>query len=333
MTATRRRRRKPASRTAAAGPALSAAPAGQRVWVLDMPFRMTYPGVRWYPDRRCHAFVGAALPDALIPYQSQSYTWSRRIEDSLNATPGPAAVAAPKTPRAEQVDMAGHAVAALRRYGHTHLSAACGTGKTCAAILAARQYFHDHPDTEILVVADRPVELTIPSWREWLAAVGDGGMRWMIVSPDSLEKLLNGGNPVIDFSMIICDEVQSFRRISRRTRQLRQLCRFRRKSHRPALLTITATLGHNPSEYLMLAPLLAAVHQEPLRLWVDVGSRLIAEGLPLEPNPFAPGDYRWNAAARADPLLQQQATETVQQWLLGHRQRWFISRPRGDHQP
>lgn len=285
--------------------------------MLDLPFRMSYPAVRWYPGNRCHAFIGAALPDTLVPYRSQPYTLLRRIEDSLNPTPGPAAVAEPKTPRAEQVAMAEHAVAALRSYSAAHLSAAPGTGKTCAAILAVRQYLHDRPGAEILIVVDRPTALTIPSWREWLAAVGDGGMRWTIVSPDSLGKLVGvGGKPLIDFDLCIIDEVQAFRHPTRRTQQLRQICRFRRKS-RPALLTITATLGHNPAEYLMLAPLLAAVRNEPLSGWSDVGARLIAEGLPLEPNPFTPGDYRWNAAAHAEPRLQQHATEIVQQWLLG----------------
>ncbi|WP_081790124.1 DEAD/DEAH box helicase family protein [Gordonia alkanivorans] len=263
-----------------------------------------------------NAFIGDRLPADLEPYRSQPYTLSRRREDALNTTPGPPAVSAPKTPRPLQRELAAEVVRSLHHRQCAHLSAEVGVGKTGAAILAVRTYLAEHPAAEVLVIVDRPADSTITAWRESLAAFGDGGLRWLIISPDQLGKLLGPRNvPLIDFDAIVVDESQNYRHPSDRTKRMRALTRMFTRQ-RPALLTITATLGHLPSEYLALAPHIASARGESVTAWRDVGARLIELGHPLEPSRFRAGDYMWSQAARNDVSLQQRSTEEVQRWLL-----------------
>jgi hypothetical protein len=277
---------------------------------------MRHPQVRWYPNPGVHAFIGAVLPDDLRQYQSQAYTLSRRHEDTLNRSPGPVAVAAPMHPRPLQLDVAAVMVRSLEHRQCGHISAEVGVGKTGAAILAVRTYLGDRPTAEILIIADRPADSTIPAWRNALAAFGDGGMRWLIASPDHLSKLLGRGRtPLIEFDFVVVDESQNYRHLSERTKLMWAVTRMFSKTP-PPQITITATLGHLPSEYLALPRLIAAARGEPVAQWKDVGARLMALGHPLEPSRFNNGDYMWNQAARDDVSLQQQSIQEVQGWLL-----------------
>lgn len=275
---------------------------------------MSHPRVKWFPDPGVHAFVGAQLPPELVPYQSVQYTRLRRIEDSYNTIPGPALESVRWTLRPIQKEMATELVASLRHWGHATLSSATGIGKTLSAIAAARVFLNDTPGMKVLVVVDRPAAITVGSWTASIAGVGDGGLDWLVSSPDQLARLFGPRGGVREsFDLIIVDEVQNFRHPSERTTLLKKAAQFG-KSPTP-LLTVTATLGHNPSEYLMLAPLLAAVRGESASSWLDVGKRLIALGHPLVPDPYSRGDYTWSDAAKSDARLQQRSTEQVHRWL------------------
>lgn len=302
------------------------------MWVLDLPFRMRHPQVRWYPNPGVHAFIGTDLPTELRGYRSQPYTLSRLHEDSLNDSPGPRPAAAPMTPRPIQLEMAADVVRSLNYRGCVHLSADVGVGKTGATILAARTYLRDKPDARVLVIVDRPIDSTIPLWRNALAAFGDGGMQWLIVSPDQLQKVLRlkRQSPTAGrghhYDLYIVDEAQNFRHLSDRTRRMWALTQMFSKSP-PALITITATLGHLPSEYLALARCIASVRSEPVAQWKDVGGQLIKLGHPLEPSRFRSGDYMWTRDAREDVRKQQRSTEEVQGWLLNASPPAMVYRP------
>ncbi|WP_347956166.1 DEAD/DEAH box helicase family protein [Gordonia aichiensis] len=304
---------------------LEVPPAGQRVWVLDMPFRMGHPKVRWYPDPGVHAFVGVQLPPELVPFASMKYTRLRRIEDSYNRTPGPRLESVRWTLRPIQKEMAAELVASLRAWNHAVLSADTGVGKTLAAIAAARVFLADRPAAKVLVVVDRPAAITMRSWAAAIAGVGDGGLDWVVSSPDQLKRLLGPRGGIREsFDLVIADETQNFRHPSERTQLLKKVAEFR--TGPVPILSVTATLGHNPSEYLLLAPLIAAVRGERLSQWSDVGRRLIALGHPLVPNQFSPGDYRWSDAAREDATLQQRSTGEVQRWLASARPSAIVHR-------
>lgn len=285
--------------------------------MLDLPFRMSHPRVRWYPDPGVHAFIGAELPPELEPFTSTQYTRLRRIEDSFNRTPGPSIDTVRWSLRTIQKDMAAELVAALRHWNGAVLTADPGVGKTLSAVCAALVYLADRPSAKVLVIVDRPSLITIRSWSAAIAGVGDGGLDWLVSSPDQLHRLVGPrGVPREQFDLIIGDEIQNFRHMSQRTKAFRSIARFRTATPTP-ILAVTATLGHNPSEYLMLAPLLAAVRGEPMSKWRDVGARLIELGHPLVPSPFVEDDYVWSDAAREDSRLQQRSTETVKKWLSG----------------
>lgn len=307
-------RRSTRRRTKPATPTLAEAAAGQRIWVLTLPWGVRHPQVKWYPTPGVNVFAGAALPTELAPYMSLPYTLARKIEDAHNGFPGTPAVAAPKTPRTEQIEAARAIVKSCMHWPLTHLGSDVGQGKTISAILAAKALLKVRNGNSVLVVVDRPSTITSSSWRESIAGVGDGGYDWLIVSPDQLKKLVINRKPLYDFDVCLIDETQNFRHVSQQTAALRRVAKYSSPKP-PAIVTITNTLGHNPSEYLSLTPLLAAIHGDPASQWIDLGAKLIANGFPLEPSRFNKGEYTWSQAARDTPALQQQATDTVRRWM------------------
>lgn len=82
------RRRKTSSRATPSRPALPVVPAGQRVWLLELPWSGLEggkpPGLTYYKSLRAHAYVGTRLPDKLAPYASKPYSYARWREDELN---------------------------------------------------------------------------------------------------------------------------------------------------------------------------------------------------------------------------------------------------------
>lgn len=280
-----------------------------------MPWGTRDPRVKWYSNPGVAVFIGAALPPELASFRSEPYSFARRVEDTHNGFPGPPAMAAPKTPRPEQIEAAKGIVTSCLRWPLTHLGSDVGQGKTLAAILAAKALLRIRGGNSVLVVVDRPAAITSSSWRDSIAGIGDGGHDWLIVSPDQLKKLASHRNPLYAFDVCLIDETQNFRHVSQQTTALRRVAKYRSKKA-PAIITITNTLGHNPSEYLALTPLLAALHGEPPAQWIDLGAKLIANGLPLQPSRFKKGEYMWTQAARDSPALQQKATETVRRWMV-----------------
>lgn len=292
---------------------------GEQLFVLDVPFRAPAPGARYYRGIKAHAYVGATLPAELAVYRGKPYSYACWLEEELTGVPGPAAEAVAKTPRAEQRTAAG-AIVAAHRAGHRGFLLADdpGLGKTGSAVLAACEILDTLGGRRTaLVTVDRPAQITIPAWREALGAFGDGGHRWLIMSPDQLGKLIAAnGRAKHSFDLVINDEAQQFRHVSaRRTRHLRRINKLSAAPAKaPFVVTVTATPGHHPGEYTYLSALLAQLRGEDPADWEDLGARLAAAGLPLQ---RAGGRWEWDEAAKTSRPAQTAAVTRVRDWLTG----------------
>lgn len=295
-------------------------PEGQRLWLLDgVPFRAQLPGARYYRSLGAYAYVGRHLPTELSRYRSRPYSYARWREDEFNGVRGPGAMAPPKTPRPQQIEGA-RAIATAFQGGWrgVWLGDDMGCGKTGTAVLAAKAVCHLGGGSRILITVDRPAAITIPAWRDAVAAYGgDGGFEWLIMSPDQLGKLIGAnGRPKCRFDVVINDEAQQFRHVTaKRTSYMRRINRLDAASaNAPFVISATATLGHHPGEYTYLSALFAQIHNEPASAWADLGSRLVRAGIPLQPG-WDKGKWQWNEEAKNSQSLQTKAVTTVRSWM------------------
>ncbi|WP_278258930.1 hypothetical protein [Nocardioides convexus] len=82
-----------------------------------------------------------------------------------------------------------------------------GVGKTVSAVLGATAVGDLRGARRVLVVADRPAAITIGHWCRTIAALGDGGMEWVVITWDRLEKVKDH-----TWDVIIADEAHALRR-------------------------------------------------------------------------------------------------------------------------
>ncbi|WP_205843975.1 DEAD/DEAH box helicase family protein [Nakamurella deserti] len=316
-------RRRPARRPAAPRPTSPHDPTAGRLWYLAVPFQQQVDGAVWDPARKAHTHTAHALPAHLAPYRSQPYTVLRRREDDANGTPGaPPPPVAAMTPRDLQVDGARAIVtAAATRIGGAPargflLTDDTGVGKTVTAFLALKEIAAARTLTRLLILVDRPKQITVPHWRRTVTALGPGDLDILIASPDELPHLLDGTTPRWTWDLLAVDEAQLYRNPdTARVRRYRAVSRFRSPHAKaPFTLWMTATPGNHPAELTYLAPLLAQVHGEPTTRWTDFGGRLLEAGLPIRKGPY--GTWTWDGAAADDTAAQQDATRTVRRWLL-----------------
>ncbi|MGC0362680.1 hypothetical protein ABH922_000664 [Rhodococcus sp. 27YEA15] len=303
------------------------AAAGERVWVLDVPFRTSAPGARYVKKWKCYAWVGTALPAELAPFQALPYSYQRWLEDEVNDIPGDGAMSAPKIPRPEQLSGAQAIVdAALAGRRGFLLADDAGLGKTLTAIVAAKSIAGERGVNTVLVLVDRPAQITTAHWRYSIASVGDGGLRWLIISPDQVKKLVSrNGRPTYTFSIVIADEAQLYSNDTQRTAAFEKVARFSAPHERaPFVLALTATPGHTPADQRYLAPLFAQLHGESPATWSNLGARLADSGLPLE---RSYGKWTWSAEAKDSPELRRDAAATVRGWLTDVDPPVMIHRP------
>ncbi|MEO5833403.1 MAG: DEAD/DEAH box helicase family protein, partial [Nakamurella sp.] len=309
--ATRRPRRTPA-RHRVASAALPNDPADGRLWFLAVPFQQQVDGAGWDPVRRAHTHLAPQLPPHLLPYRSQPYTVLRWREDQENGAPGPPPTpVAPMTPRPLQFDGAQAIVTAAAVEVHGAyprgflLTDDTGVGKTITAFLALREIARHRGLHRLLILVDRPKEITIPHWRRTITALGDGGLDILIASPDELPHLMKAGRPKWTWDLLAVDEAQLYRNAdTARVKRFRAVSRFAAPhATAPFTLMMTATPAQHPAELTYLAPLLAQVHGEPTAAWTDFGPRLLAAGLPLRKGPY--GKWMWAEHVATNPAGQQ----------------------------
>ena len=300
---------------------------GERVWLLDVPFRTPAPGAQFVKKWKSYAWVGTELPVELAPFKALPFSYQQWVEDDINDSTGERPVAAPKIPRPEQVSGAAAVVDAARAGKRGFLLADnAGLGKTLIAVMSAKTIAEERGETNILVLVDRPAQITIPHWRYSIASVGDGGFRWLIMSPDQLKKLIaRNGRPKYTFGVVIADEAQLYSNDTQRTAAFEKVARFSNAHEQaPFVLSVTATPGHTPADQRYLAPLFAQLHSEPSEYWSDLGARLVESGLPLDKSY---GKWTWSAEAKESPTLQSRALETVRGWMSNSKPPLMIHRP------
>jgi hypothetical protein len=314
----RRRRRSTTSRTRTAtskrttrptrakpAPEMPTAGAGERVWVLAVPFRAPAPGAVWHTGLQAHVWVGAQLPPELAPYDPPPYTFERFLEDELNEKPRPLPMARPMTPRDQQCDgadvIAAHAAAGGRVF---LLGDDPGVGKTGTAILAVKAIAEQRDVRTVLVVADRPAAITIPHWARSIAGFGDGGIRWCVTTWDRLAKVSK-----LRFDVVVADEAHMVRHTTtQRWKHWKAVSGAGRVKDAPFVLACTATPAHTPLELPYLAPEFAVRHGESIRDWVDLPKKLADHGFHVER-----GRYGWQWGEDADERRTDLAR--LQSWL------------------
>ncbi len=332
------------------------ASAGERLWLLDVPYGSSAPGALWVPQWKAFTHISAELPAALKPYASRPFSYQRWLEDELNTVPGsPPTAVMPKEPRHQQYEGADAIIAAAESGARQFLLAdAPGTGKTITLILAAIEIAKSRWASgsatgrrpHILVTVDRPAAITVAHWRASIAAVqageptageptadeptadeqidGPGSEpadrpRWLIISPDQLSKLLAGnGKPRFRFDVVILDEAQLYRHVdTKRVSAMRRVARYSDPhDSAPFVIAATATPSHNPAELTYLAPVFAQIHAEELSEWENVGARMAQAGLPLVARY---GKWAWSPAAAESGALQSDSTAVVRRWLTHHQ--------------
>jgi hypothetical protein len=318
------RKRTPARRAAArpAVPELPVSGAGERVWVLAVPFRAPAPGASWHPGLQAHVYVGRSLPRELAPYEAPAYGFERFLEDRLAGGPRPLAPARPLEPRPLQVAGAAAVVAHAAAGGRVFLLGDDpGVGKTGTAILAAREVARQRGGSTVLVVADRPAAITIPHWTRSIAGFGDGGLQWCVTTWDRLAKLSAFKQLDVRPDVVIADEAHMVRHTTtQRWKHWKAVSGAGRVKDAPYVIAATATPAHTPLELPYLAPELAARHGEPLRSWSDLPSRLAAHGFHVER-----GRYGWAWTEDADERRADLAR--LQGWLAAADPPAVLHRP------
>ena len=106
-------RKRAATKKTAAKPAPQRipVPAGQRLFILNVPFEEraigSANGARWDPALRQSVYIGTVLPRGLEPYAPEWYSWEHYMQDELNgAVTHPPKKAATMKPRPHQMEAA-----------------------------------------------------------------------------------------------------------------------------------------------------------------------------------------------------------------------------------
>src|SRR5688572_314710 len=242
---------------------------GERLWVLDVPYGTQVDGATWHPGVKTHLHVGRALPAHLAPYAPGPYTLGRFIENTLNPgnpTPNPEPTDALE-PRRIQFEAADAIAARAAAGGRQFLLAdEPGVGKTIAAALGATAVGDLRGARRVLVVADRPAAITIGHWCRTITALGDGGLDWVVITWDRLEKVKDH-----TWDVIIADEAHALRRTTTKRWKLWARISGHGRAHdeAPFVIATTATPGHTPLELPYLAPAYAQVLGESIKEWTS----------------------------------------------------------------
>jgi hypothetical protein len=296
-----------------------AAGPGERVWVLDVPYGTQVDGATWHPAVKTHLFVGQVLPLHLAPYAAGAHTLGRFIENSLNPgdpAPGPAPTNAlePRRIQFEAADaIAEHAAAGGRQF---LLADEPGVGKTISAVLGATAVGDLRSARRVLVVADRPAAITIGHWCRTITALGDGGLEWVVITWDRLEKVKDHS-----WDVIIADEAHALRRTTTKRWKLWATISGHGRPHdkAPFVIATTATPGHTPLELPYLAPAYAQALGEPMREWTSAAQPATAFAAALERHGVGVEHGRYGATWTTDAERRAADLELVRGWLADER--------------
>jgi hypothetical protein len=288
---------------------------GERLWVLDVPYGTQVDGATWHPAVRTHLHVGRELPAHLAPYAPGPHTLGRFVENTLNPdSPAPAPEQTddlePRRIQFEAADaIAERAAAGGRQF---LLADEPGVGKTISAVLGATAVGDLRGACRVLVVADRPAAITIGHWCRTITALGDGGLEWVVITWDRLEKVAGHA-----WDVIIADEAHALRRTT--TKRWKHWARIsgHGKPHdaAPFVIATTATPGHTPLELPYLAPAMAQVLDEPVREWTSAAQPGAAFATALERHGVGVEHGRHGATWTTDAGRRASDLALVRGWL------------------
>lgn len=270
---------------------------GERLWVLDVPYGQPAPGARWNKSLGVTMYCGRSLPVELSGYRSRQYTFERFVEDTINSDRQPPEPARSMSPRTLQVEAARAIARHAAAGGPIFLLADdTGVGKTLSAVIGAKTAASLRKGTRILVVADRPAAITIPAWTSTIAAAGDGGLTWCVITWDRLAKAKKHS-----WDIIIGDECQAVRhQTTKRWAKWATLSGAARKTDRPYQILASATPGHSPLELGYLGAAFAHATGEDHREWNnDYTGQLRRHGFH-----FDKSEWTKNARARRADVKQ-----------------------------
>ena len=283
--------------------------------MLDVPYGTQVDGAAWHPAVRMHLHVGRELPAHLAPYAPGPHTLGRFLENTLNPD-APTAGSAPAEdlePRQNQYEAADAIAERAAAGGRQFLLAdEPGVGKTISAVLGATAVGDLRGAQRVLVVADRPAAITIGHWCRTITALGDGGLEWVVITWDRLEKVAGH-----TWDVIVADEAHALRRTTTKRWKLWARISGHGTPHStaPFVIATTATPGHTPLELPYLAPAYAQVHDEPMTEWTstkqpgaDFATALERHGVGLERG-------RYGATWTADATRRAEDLARVRGWL------------------
>ena len=211
--------------------------------MLDVPYGTQVDDAAWHPAVRMHLHVGRRLPAHLEPYAPGPFTLGRFLENTLNPddpTPDPEPTEALE-PRRIQFEAADAIAARAEAGGRQFLLAdEPGVGKTISAVLGATAVGDLRGARRVLVVADRPAAITIGHWCRTIEALGNGGLEWVVITWDRLDKVTDH-----DWDVIIADEAHALRRTTTKRWKLWARISGHGKPHdrAPFVIATTATPG------------------------------------------------------------------------------------------
>lgn len=262
-----------------------------RVHILDVPFEMravaSACGASWNADAKAHVYKGDTLPEGLIQFASQDYSWERWREDDLNKTVKAVTLSKTKfTPRPHQME-AGRRIDQFVRQGCRGFLEAddVGLGKSISCLLGAYSVakhagFTKERPARVLIVCPASA---IPHWRQTLRSVTfSSHFRAVVINYERLSKLLvapksatdakrtrtknlrtaKQGTPVVKWDVIIADESHKLKNFqeSQRAKAFSRVAEYaERDKHAPFVIWASATAGQNPLEVGYLAPLVGQV--------------------------------------------------------------------------
>ncbi|MGV8847393.1 SNF2-related protein [Tessaracoccus sp.] len=289
---------------------------GERLWVLAIPFEErgvgAANGARWDRVLKQTIFVGRELPFGLAPYVSAPYSWERWQEDELTGSVQPVSRSPFRmTPRKHQI-VAAQKIAAAAAKGYRGFVEAddVGLGKTISVLGGVLLTGRARKAKTVLIVCPKGV---IQHWRNTIAAVGDGGMRFVVTNYDQAAKLLttpdmsltksgaprarkaskketnrataNQGEPTVAWDIVIADESHKLKNASLRRAIISKVFRYQQTAAQaPFVVWMSATVGQDPTELGYLAPLLAQLTGAKRSALADYGQWLSDQGFCVEFN-------------------------------------------------
>lgn len=253
-------------------------------FVLDLPWGVSHPNVKYFKDRKIHVYKGSILPAELRPYRVEDFSYGRWQEDELNGmvlTPEKSDVRF--TPREHQKDAAKAIYRAYKEGWSGFLEAdKTGLGKTLSTLagitaIAKSEEFGVKNKGKLLVVCPKGV---IPQWRHTLHnyPISTALLRVVVINYHQLKKLLELpptarvvkktstknrqiakiGKPLVDWDYVIFDESQYLKNypksaISTAAASVAKLNAPYRKGVSPFVVFSTATPGASPLNFAPMA--------------------------------------------------------------------------------